>query len=478
MNILLINQNSALNRGDLAIHTETLRIVKTTFPEARIAMTFHEVAPARAAFPCDTIYASLDSWAYQVDSSGKTVLTGRLRRLLYLVTLALGVLIYRIAGYTVRLFPNPAKQSLFEAFAHADLVLACGGGYIYDTVPPGGRIAELISFASWSVFLLGGNLLAVLLGKPLVLLPQSIGPLQDRVKRRVVAWLIRRARLTFVRERESLALLRELGCDQHAIYAPDMAFGMASASADAARAVLEYAGLSRIQPAFCVGMTALDWGAQSRAFEAQPAYEHALLGCIDSITAQSGVVVLIAQCHSPVAAWDDRLVHARLRARARHPDRVLLIDEILSPDLLQAIYGCMDYFIGTRMHSVILSINAGTPALAIGYLHKSRGIMREMGLNDRCYDIGAVTAEQLIAGFERLRDQPTQPLADAYVLWGRRFKQALCPLLRIIVDRSYSKRVGVWAVPVPTADGYPASPQTPTVGGVEGPVNPPHLPKL
>ncbi len=435
MNILLINQNSVLNLGDLAIHTETLRVVRAAFPAAKIAMTFHEVAPAKAAFPDVSIYESLDSWAYQVDSRGRTVLTGRLQRVLYLVALALGVLIYRATRRTPRLFLDPAKQKLFEAFARADLVLACGGGYIYDTVIPAGRVAELISFATWSVFLLGGDLLAVLLGKPLVLLPQSIGPLRDRVKRRIVGWLVRRARLTFVRERESLALLNEPGRADRAIYAPDMAFGMVSAGAEEARSVLDRVGIARLQPAFCVGITALDWGAQSRTFAEQPAYEQALLGCIDAITARSGVVVLIAQCHSPVAAWDDRLVNARLRGGARHPERVLLIDEVVRPDLLQAIYGCMDYFIGTRMHSVILAVNAGTPALAISYLHKSRGIMREMGLEDHCFEIGTVTSEQLIAGLERLLAAPAQSQAEAYVARARRFKQALCPLLRMVVDR-------------------------------------------
>ena len=437
MKVLLTNQNSVLNLGDFAIHLETLRMVREACPEAEVTLTYHDLASAREHLPGYRLLPALDSWAYQVNERGEVVFTPVLRRIIDVLILCLGVLIYRFGGATPRLFRDQSKHEVFAAFASADIVLACGGGYIYDTELPRGLPSQLISFATWSIFLLGSHLLALALGKPLVLLPQSIGPLRDPVRQRVVAWIISQARLTLVRERESLALLDELGCGAKVAYSPDLAFGMPGGVLAEARALLDTADLPHESVAFCVGMTALDWRGQSRAFDGQERYERALLGCIDAITADSGMVVLFAQCHSQFAAWDDKLVNRRLRERARQPERVVLVEQLAQPDILQAAYGQMDYFIGTRMHSVILAANAGVPALAIGYLHKSLGIMREIGLAERCFDIASVSAELLIEGLSKLRNAPDTERIAAYVEHARRRKHALAALLPMLAGQTY-----------------------------------------
>ncbi len=432
MNILLINQNSALNIGDFAIHRETIRLVEQAFPGARLVLTYHDRARAQQHLPGYTILEPIEAWAYQVGAQGQILFSPPVGRLFALAALAVAVLVYRLRGSAPRVFRDPEKQALLVAYTSADLVLASGGGYIYDTAVAASPLARLITFVMWSCFLLGGNLLAIALNKPLVLLPQSIGPLHEPLQRRLVAWMIRRARFTFVRERESLALLDALGCGSKAVYAPDMAFGMAGAEPGSARAILDAAGLERLEPAYCVGVTAIDWRGQSQAFAPQAAYEQALVECIDQLTAEGAVVVLFAQCHSLMPAWDDRLVNQRLHASVRQPERVLMINQVIMPELLQALYGQMDYFIGTRMHSVILATNAGVPALAIGYLYKSIGIMRELGLAQRCFDIATVTSEQLLAGVAELRRQPERETIERYVAQSRRFKRALRVLLPLM----------------------------------------------
>jgi colanic acid/amylovoran biosynthesis protein len=102
---------------------------------------------------------------------------------------------------------------------------------------------------------------------------------------------------------------------------------------------------------------------------------------------------------------------------------------LLPPDTLQSAYGTVDYFIGTRMHSVILALNAGTPVLAIGYLHKTRGVLDALMLGDSCLDIGSISATQLISALERLRASPEQPGVAPYLERSRRLKRALGQLL-------------------------------------------------
>jgi colanic acid/amylovoran biosynthesis protein len=422
LKILLINNHSLLNAGDYAILAETLRMLEERFPEAQIGLVFNDTAPVSAALPGYEVHGAPLTWAAPLDERGQYMFINRWLRLLYLALLALAALAYRASGYLPRVFADRRKHGLLRAFAAADLVLACGGGYIY--APGSGD-----GLSGWFGFMLSGCVLALLMGKPLVLLPQSIGPLHDDFQRRAVRWVVRRAQLTCVRERRSLDLLQQLGCAQRALRLPDMAFGAPSGLAAPALALLDHAGRPAMPYAFCVGMTVLNWSGQSFTFTRQEAYEHAMLGCIDTLTARGGVVVIFAQCRGPSVAEDDRHVGARLRARAAMPERVFLIEEPLPPPALQAAYAQMDYFIGTRMHSVILALNAGVPALAIGYLHKTSGVLEELGMADHCYDINTLTAAQLIGGFERLRCVGAAPGVAPYLDRARRAKRVLAQLL-------------------------------------------------
>lgn len=435
MNLFLVNQKTILNRGDHAIHAETLRLLRLTFPSARISLTFYDVESAREAWPEHTIVPSLDSWAIRVDSSGQTTTVAPWQRLFDLARLALAAIEYRVLGTSRRWFRDDAKQSFVTALCDADLVVSCGGGYLYDDEAPArGMLGELVMFLAWTAFVLGELLLPMLMGKPLVLLPQSIGPLRPGLKRAAIARIVRYARITFVRERESLALLRRLGCGERVVYAPDMAFGMASADPADAEALLWRAGIDRSRYLFCVGVTAIDWGAQQDGFGGQSGYEGALGACLDAITAQGGAVVLFSQCVAQNQAWDDRYVNRRLRDSARDRQHIYIVEESPAPRQLQAAYGLMDYFVATRMHSAILAINAGVPVLTIGYLHKSRGVMRELGLAHFCHDIGQVTPNDLVEGFAALRAAPHQPQARQYVVFARRAKAAVVAIVKSIAE--------------------------------------------
>ncbi len=438
MKILLVNQKSPRNRGDHAIYIESLRVIEEAFPGSCVTMTFSDAVAGQAAFPAYTIISSLDSWAVAVDSSGKEYVTSPLQRLADIIRLILFVIEHRLTKRRRRWFFDAEKQAFINACASADLVLGCGGGYLYDEDAPPSHIAgEVISFVAWHAFVLGELLVPLALGKPLILLPQSIGPLRTRLKQSIIAWIVRKAKVTFVRERESLKLLNSLGCGKRAIYFPDLAFGFASHDQECAKRLLEGAGLDRSRYAFCVGMTAIDWGAQQPGFRGQEAYEQSLIACINAIIDQGGAVVLFAQCATPLPAWDDRVINRRLRSAARCPAHVYLVEESAEPDLLQAAYSLMDYFIATRMHSAILAINAGVPVITIGYLHKSRGIMRELGLAQWCFDIESVTPTDLVQGFISLYRASKQDQAQRYVSFAMRAKKALVPLLQMIAHHCH-----------------------------------------
>jgi colanic acid/amylovoran biosynthesis protein len=148
----------------------------------------------------------------------------------------------------------------------------------------------------------------------------------------------------------------------------------------------------------------MDWGAQNPRFRNQSGYEQAILALIGHLQhCYNATVVLFVQSYGPIAAQDDRWIARRIAAACAKP--VTVVDAALAPAELQAAYSRLDLLVATRMHSAIFALSAGVPALAIGYLHKSAGIMQMLGLDQHVLDIDTIDAEQLCAAADRLWDE-------------------------------------------------------------------------
>ena len=64
----------------------------------------------------------------------------------------------------------------------------------------------------------------------------------------------------------------------------------------------------------------------------------------------------------------------------------VVMDELNDLEMGKLLSAC-DLTVGTRLHSAIISMNFGTPAIAINYEHKSAGIMQQLGMPEMAVDI-------------------------------------------------------------------------------------------
>ncbi|MFO4007899.1 polysaccharide pyruvyl transferase family protein, partial [Enterobacter hormaechei] len=84
---------------------------------------------------------------------------------------------------------------------------------------------------------------------------------------------------------------------------------------------------------------------------------------------------------------DDRMVALNLRNLVNDPSRYhVVMDELNDLEMGKLLSAC-DLTVGTRLHSAIISMNFGTPAIAINYEHKSAGIMQQLGMPEMAVDI-------------------------------------------------------------------------------------------
>jgi polysaccharide pyruvyl transferase WcaK-like protein len=394
MNILIINVHSTLNLGDAAILEQTIAQVVREFPDAVVTVASNN--PSECCYPqgAYAVVGSFKSWIYHVGRDGR--IHYRLSRLPSAVAAALiAAISYRVAGRPVYTTRSLRRKQLLEAYVDADLVLNTGGHVL--TTRRRGAFSYLV--------IVGSTLFAQLVGKPLYMYPQTIGPFATTIHRLLSEALLRNTGLVLIRDRELFDdSIRAAPVRHKAISVPDAAFGYGPGDVERGWSVLARAGVRPRDGVPDVGLTAIQWSGMHRGFRRQQQYEKALTALIRHVVLGiGGRVLLFGQSVGPSRFENDLLLARALQAAARLPsDRVVVVDGITTPHDLVDAYATLDFLVGTRMHSTILAMASSVPVLAIAYtMRKHRGLFRELALEGWVCDIETTDEDSLIAAFDR-----------------------------------------------------------------------------
>jgi colanic acid/amylovoran biosynthesis protein len=360
--ILIVNVHSQANAGDQAIVLGQLQLLKKLFPAANVTSTSRTPELDRPLLAARGVAVIPPVFHAPAGFAGKR--GGWWRVLLSL------------------LFPRQALTFL-RCLHQADLVMACGGGYFYSS-------RRIPGFTFWQNYL--HIRLAVFFRKKTVFFPQSYGPLENLLSRRLLAGLLASefVHVVFAREETSLAVLREIlpaGIDDRKLQScPDMAFNF-SPELEHFSPTIDISDLPR--PRLALALRDWDFPSQKTRQARRQKRETYLQGVIatcQSLHREYGVSFFIySQAQGPSLAEDDRLisgyVHDRLRAdipctHLRFVETPVGVSPAWIIDLLRQA----DMLISSRMHAAIFAFLAGIPAVVIGYQHKSAGVLRAMGL--------------------------------------------------------------------------------------------------
>lgn len=282
----------------------------------------------------------------------------------------------------------------YAAFRQASLVVVKGGGFLHAH---GERFAPY--YIWYQLFYLR---LALRLGKPVIILPNSFGPFEGiGVKRQIRAVL---SQCAFIAARESISAsaLAEILGRPIPVY-PDMAYALAGSDQDLALHFCQQAGVPvGKQP--CVAFTLRPYRFPNTPDpeQAYADYIAAMAAVVQHVSTRGYYPVLITHVAGPSAHEDDRIalqdLHTQLGDLPHH-----WIEHPGTCRDIQAVYGCMDVVVGTRFHSVIFAQSRGVPCLAIAYGgNKCLGIMRDMGMEEYVIAIDEVTPERLCELFDTL----------------------------------------------------------------------------
>lgn len=361
MNIVIINAHSSLNKGDAGIVAGLCQGLRNMLPECRLTVSsFDPVRDERAYRRWGNI-STLPPLLPIPPKDAHVI-----RRCLILLADVLAMPF--------------CSSALITDLRKADLVVSCGGGFLYSY----SRVIPEVTFLIHAATLY----LAGWLNRRLVIAPQSIGPFRSPLARFIAIRAVRRAKEVIIREPESLALVQAAGLNR-ARLALDIGFYLKATADDIAfaRQTLErYRGKK-------AAVTVRKW----QQGEARAGYLASMAGMVLDLVDAGYTVFVVPQVIGPGEEEDDRDISRELVARCAPalPVRYLHEAEEADPAQLVALYGMMDLVVATRMHSAIFALSQQVPTVCIAYQPKGTGLYRLLGLERQCIEIGRLSGAAL-----------------------------------------------------------------------------------
>lgn len=263
-----------------------------------------------------------------------------------------------------------------------DVVIDIGGGDSFADIYGWKRFAKMHLM----------KYLTHLLGKPLVLAPQTIGPFSSPTRKAIAAHSIARSALVVTRDRMSTDAVREMGVDRQIIEASDVALRLPFTppapcpAGGPVRVGLNVSGLLMNGGYTGANMFGLrvNYGQLMRAIIS--AFRQHPDGCEIHLV-------------SHVIGWlrggveDD--YQASLDLAAAFPG-VQVAPAFATPSEAKSYIAGFDFFMGARMHACIAAFSAGVPVVPMAYSRKFAGLFGALGY-DHTVDCTVDDLETILA---------------------------------------------------------------------------------
>jgi len=387
MRILVINPNNWYNKGDVSNRLGLVKALKKEFGDD-ILITIETLTPKK-----DSQYFK----RYGVDVVESIFCTDSVSPyILRIIKVAGNVILFlfSLAIYKIFKVNLTFKQKILDALTNADLIISSPGGFLQDY-----NVASALIPNLFLIFI------AKIVNKPVIIYAQSVGPFRNRILRHIAKLIINRAEIIILREKISEKYVKDAGINRPKIFVTaDATFSLNPPSYNREfyrHKLMKFFPSNDAQ--ILIGVTTLGEYFQKRdRIKYVYGYVKSLSQTIDYLTEKlNAKVIFVPQ----VIAETERLITRLILGQVKNKDRVLVIEEDLSPEELMKLIGCMDLFIGTRTHSSIYALIMEVPVITIAYEHKAQGIMSMLGLSDWVLDIKRLNERELMLKINKLYSQ-------------------------------------------------------------------------
>ncbi|MEW7314363.1 colanic acid biosynthesis pyruvyl transferase WcaK [Buttiauxella gaviniae] len=226
--------------------------------------------------------------------------------------------------------------------------------------------------------------------KPVYMIGHSVGPFQDPQFNHLASYVFGNVQSLILRESVSLELMKQSNIDCSKVeQGVDTAWLVEHHNDSFVPSYAVQHWLKTIQRKKTVAITLRELAPfDKRLGTTQQAYEQAFASVVNRVIDQGYQVLALSTC-TGIDSYnkDDRMVALNLRQYVNDPEQYHVVMDELNDLEMGKILGECELTVGTRLHSAIISMNFGTPAIAINYEHKSAGIMQQLGMPEMAIEI-------------------------------------------------------------------------------------------
>jgi polysaccharide pyruvyl transferase WcaK-like protein len=384
--VLLLGATFATdNLGVEALAKGALRVLAEAYPEADInLLDFGKTQDSRIV---EVGGRALTIRQCNLRFSWKLWLPNNIAMLIALAVLA-RLLGGRLGASLVR------NNRWLNEIASAECAFAISGGDSFSDIYGLGRL-WYVALPQW---------LVILLGRPLVLLPQTIGPFRGRFARWLARTIVRSASQVFSRDRDGVAVGRQLMAQatdhDRVLFAPDLGILLEPARPQEPLA----ADLERLrqQAKLLVGVNVSGLlavgGYRSDMFRFQVDYRDLMKQLVTYLVEQKIAHVLFIphvlgnQSESDLPAIE-RLLEGLPPSIRSSTTRIA---SSLHADETKYVIGLCDIFVGASMHACIGALSQGIPAIGVSYSRKFAGVFETFGVEALVFDTARCSEHDLL----------------------------------------------------------------------------------
>ncbi len=235
-------------------------------------------------------------------------------------------------------------------------------------------------------FILGSmpSIIALLIGKKLVLFPQTYGQYSSRVAQIIARYILRNAHIILSRDRESMDLVKDIlgkkNCNKKIIFCPDVAFALDSIAPKDGD-IQPFINTGKDNPVIGLNINGLLYNGgytRNNMFNLRMDYKLFVHKLSEAILKKTNANLLLIPhtfaAHGHVESDPDACAEVFTALSPTYKGRIQMIAGEYDQHAIKGIIGCCDFFIGSRMHACIAALSQKIPTAAVAYSKKFKGV--------------------------------------------------------------------------------------------------------
>ncbi|MBI1911395.1 MAG: polysaccharide pyruvyl transferase family protein [Deltaproteobacteria bacterium] len=250
------------------------------------------------------------------------------------------------------------------------------------------------------------QILALLMGKKLVLLPQTLGPFNGKLARLTARYIMNKAEIVYSRDFTGMIEMRDFLGIRNSTGKLRFCYDVGFVVDPIKPEKLEIAGFEERDRTACAiglnvsGLLYMGGYTQDNMFGLRVDYKELINEVIEFLIKKKNAnIVLIPHVFGTSEhAESDSAICENIynRFKEEYKGKIFLVKGYYDQSEIKHIIGMCDFFIGSRMHACIAALSQNIPSVAIAYSKKFQGVMESIDLSDIVADPRAMDKAEII----------------------------------------------------------------------------------